>query len=216
MPLSRDVKKLVKKTANLLSIEWLGRGACGIWEIARGGKEAIISFIPINEIPNPSAANASQDPFDLVTLKDGQQENEDSSSSAFSASFGSLKRRQRASTSTSYSSLSSFASTFSNEEIPPVPPLPMFEGLGLGMQGMKIATELWQDGEDAPKTPTSPVTQMNTRDKVSSPIAVTPHPLPVPSKTSISRKKTSSKAPAPIVVQGTKPKESVKIVHGGG
>ena len=99
IPLTRDVKKFVKRATHLRSLEWIGRGAVGVWDIPRSdsGKEGKITFKPINEV------SSDQEPLTAVDqpLLDGSE----------AASRGApLLRRTRGTTASSYTSMSSLAS----------------------------------------------------------------------------------------------------------
>lgn len=240
VPQSRDVKKLIKKTANLRTLEWLGRGACGIWRITRLGKEPKIDFLSITDLLDASSTNGA------LTMSPSQANFHDrrsSESSLFSASPLPLRRRYRTATGTSISSLCSLSSSSSLSSYLQTPD-GRVEGLGLRLHNQTLHED---DDEDPPHTPTSPIAVLTPPIKLSEraqnaaskkvskeerkslkeeatlkALNFPPLASPVKQETATSpvkAKKTgrsaSTSEPKPIEAAPPKP-TSVKIVHGGG
>lgn len=185
IPLTRDVKKFVKRASHLRSLEWIGRGAVGVWDLPRsdGGKEGKITFRPINEILSDQKPLTAVDQL----LPDGSE----------AAPRGApLLRRTRGTTASSYTSMSSLVSfaessssnttpggsifrdgfavlsnsptsSKTNFEVPEMPVTPIARGFAFGTNRKSRSKSMPQD-VDVDQTPTRTRTGKSNSISISS------------------------------------------------
>ena len=156
-PHTREIKRLVKPCANLVRIEWVGRGAAGVWDVTRSaaGKEPKVTFTPIDELyrerlraGNGIPAGNVQHASDLDAQAAFEAQQRDDHGVGGPVVNPPIRRRIRGRTTTSLASTSTFASLTSfssgrasSSDGSPIDPLtPPRHGreVGLGFEGMSF------------------------------------------------------------------------------
>ena len=154
-PPIREIRRLVKPCTNLVRIEWVGRGAAGVWDVTRSaaGKEPKVTFTPIDELYREcfsaaNGANAGGKQAATDEEAEGAYEPQQEGDSQIAAYISSpIRRRVRGRTTTSlasstFASLASFssgrASSSDGSPVDPLTPPGLGRGTGLGFEGMSF------------------------------------------------------------------------------